>query len=168
MNEGKLFEQDFRKSIPDDVYSLRLADPAIGFNIESSRQRFAPKNPYDMILYKEPRMYCLELKSTKEKSIRFAGDSPMIREHQIKKLTEAAQKGCIAGFVLNFRSIGHTYFLEIDKFHQLIKGIDRHTIRESEIRDSGILIPERKLRSHNRYDLNVLFGIEQISLNLQV
>ena len=166
MNEGKQFEHDFRNSVPDDVYSLRLIDPAIGFDVESSTQRFAPKNPYDLILYKEPWMYCLELKSTKESRISFRGSSSMIREHQIRKLTEAWEKGCRAGFVLNFRSSQNTCYLPIEVFHRLTRATERQSLREDEILEAGTRLPVRRLRIHNRYDLNVLFGLEQIVLTL--
>lgn len=164
MNEGKQFEKDFRDSIPDDVYSLRLVDPAIGFDVEHSVQRFTPRNPYDLILYKKPTMYCLELKSTKGTAISFQGSSPMIKEHQIKKLTEAAGKGCQAGFVLNFRGSQRTYYLPIKEFHRITRVIGKSSLNEDDVRGTGLPLPVRHLKVHNRYDMDILFGLEQIQL----
>ena len=116
MNEGKKFEQNFKKSVPKDVYYLRLNDSSIGFDIENSTQRFALKSPYDCILYSHGRMYCLELKSTNSRSISFNGSSPMIKKHQVESLIFANGFGCISGFILNFRISGNTYFLPIRQF----------------------------------------------------
>ena len=56
MNAGKRFEQDFKASVPADVYYLRLHDSAIGFDIEHSTQRFAIQSPYDVVLCRDSRM----------------------------------------------------------------------------------------------------------------
>lgn len=70
MNQGKLFEKDFEKSIPKDIKLDRLKDPSVSYrynndkNIEDKSVRFAYKNPYDYILYKRPEQICLELKTS--------------------------------------------------------------------------------------------------------
>ena len=77
---------DFKASIPADTYYLRLHDSSIGFDIENSTQRFALlKSPFDCVLYRKGRMYCLELKTTLLSSVSYLGSSPMIKEHQIKE-----------------------------------------------------------------------------------
>lgn len=76
MNEGKRFENNFKKSVPKDAYYLRLHDSSIGFDIENSTQRFALKSPFDCLLYRKGRMYCLELKTVKDGGISYAGSSP--------------------------------------------------------------------------------------------
>lgn len=51
-NAGKVFEDDFKASVPDDVYFVRLHDAALGFDVKHSTQRFSLKSPYDAILCK--------------------------------------------------------------------------------------------------------------------
>lgn len=156
MNEGKRFELNFKKSVPDDVYYLRLPDSSIGFDIENSTQRFALRSPYDCILYREGKMYCLELKSTSNTAVSFAGSNPMIKEHQVKQLINALRYGCEAGFVINFRN-GDTYFLPIDKFVLLTTNIGKKSINESDVSGCSFWIPSTRLRTNYRYDLSILF-----------
>jgi len=61
-NTGKLFEDDFKASVPENTYYVRLHDAAIGFDTKNSKQRFAPKSPYDAILCRAGQMYAIELK----------------------------------------------------------------------------------------------------------
>jgi len=158
MNQGKQFEQDFKKSIPADTYYLRLHDSSIGFDIENSTQRFALKSPFDCILYRQGRLYCLELKSTLFSAISHAGSNPIIKEHQVQELIKAAGYGAIAGFILNFRKTEHTYFLPIAQFEFLRQTLKKKSINEKDLQDYAVLIPQRKLRVNYRYDLSVLWG----------
>jgi recombination protein U len=160
VNEGKKFEENFKKSIPEDVYWKRMNDSSIGFDIENSTQRFAPKSPFDYFLFYKGNLYCLELKSTKDKSISFAGSNPMIKQHQIDELKNAHDKGCIAGFILNFRSSGNTYFMSIRYFLNLSREIKKKSFNEDDLYISPRLIniPSRKLKVNYRYDLNAMLG----------
>ncbi|MDF2608960.1 MAG: Penicillin-binding protein-related factor putative recombinase [Lachnospiraceae bacterium] len=160
MNEGKVFEQNFRKSIPDDVYYQRLHDSSIGFDIENSTQRFALKSPYDYILYYKGNMYCLELKTTKNKAISYAGSSPMIKQHQIDELMKAHDKGCVAGFILNFRDTSNTYFMRIKYFEYLSKMLNKNSFNEKDLQlcPYCIVIPSKKLKVNYRYDLGPMLG----------
>lgn len=160
-NPGKQFEADLKASIPSDVYFLRLTDSAIGFNVAESTQRFAPKSPYDCILYKAPTMYALELKSTISTSLSFKGKSPMIKEHQIKKLGEAASKGVNAGFLINFRKSNNTYYLSIQAFNEITQYgmLGKSSISELDIAQSGkaIKIEQRLKKVNYSYNLSPLF-----------
>lgn len=159
MNTGKIFENNFKKSIPEDVYYLRLHDSSIGFDIENSTQRFALKSPYDCILYTKGKMYCLELKSTKSKAISYAGSSPMIKENQIKELIRASGFGCHAGFILNFRDTNNTYYLPIAQFDFLRNTSSKKSMNEKDIKDISILIPSKKLKVNYRYNLSELIEV---------
>lgn len=161
-NPGKVFENNFKDSVPGDVYYLRLHDSAIGFDTEHSTQRFALKSPFDCIMYKHPQMFALELKSTATSALSFRGKSPNIKQHQINRLREAAARGIKAGFIINFRSSNHTYFLSIGDFD----GITQHqmctksSISELQITQSGrgVLIPQSIKKVNWKYDLSVLFN----------
>ncbi len=83
-NPGKVFEDEFRDSVPKDAYFLRLHDSATGFDVEKSAQRFSPKSPYDCIICREGQMWCFELKSTKGPSIQFKGHTPKLNYHSPK------------------------------------------------------------------------------------
>jgi recombination protein U len=158
MNQGKVFEENFKKSVPEDAYYLRLHDSSIGFDIENSTQRFALKSPYDTILFRKGRMYSLELKSVKDGTISYAGSNPKIKEHQINELIKAARYGIIAGFVLNFRNTENTYFLPIANFDFLRHESNKKSLNENDIKGISIQIPHRKLKVNYRYKLTVLVG----------
>jgi recombination protein U len=142
MNDGKLFENDFKESVPKDTYYFRVKDPAQSFGEGQNNLRFSSPNPFDIILFHEDTMFALELKSTKGTAFSFKGSSPMIKENQIKELTKAAQfKGIIPGFIFNLRkeSGNKTYFLHISDFNKLIASTTKSSINEKDIIDSGAI-----------------------------
>lgn len=156
MNEGKKFEQDIKKSIPDDAYYKRMPDASIGFDIANSPQRFAPKSPFDCLVYKSPHLHIWELKSTNSGRVSFAGSSPMIKKHQIEELTKAAQYDIKSGFLINFRDTGGTYFVPISSFEAFRIMTEKKSVNEKDMDQIGIEIPHRKLKVNYRYDLNIL------------
>lgn len=158
VNEGKKFEQNFKESVPKDVYYKRLPDSSVGFDIENSTQRFALKSPYDCFLYSKGKLYCLELKSVKDGSISYEGSSPKIKEHQIKELVIANSYGCTAGFILNFRNTHNTYFLPIAQFEFLKQGLGKKSFNEKDIAPISVLLPYKKLKVNYRYDLSAMLG----------
>jgi recombination protein U len=158
MNEGKKFEENFKKSVPQDTYYQRLPDSSIGFDIENSSQRFALKSPYDCFLFRGGKMCALELKSVKDGSISYTGSNPKIKKHQIENLIETARYGIISGFVCNFRNTENTYFLPIVQFNYFRLESFKKSFNERDIKDLSIKIPHRKLKVNYRYDLTVLFG----------
>ena len=109
-NPGKLFEEDFKASVPADVYYYRLRDSATGWGGSEGPARFTPSNDYDCILYRAPHLYCLELKSVAGRSIRYDA----LREKQLSGLSRAAGfEETVAGVVVNFRGAGVTAFVPI-------------------------------------------------------
>jgi penicillin-binding protein-related factor A (putative recombinase) len=156
-NFGKRFELDFKNSIPSDTYYLRLHDSALGFDIQNSTQRFSLQSPFDCVLFREGRMYALELKSTCNRLISFSGHTPMIKQHQIDELIKAASFGITAGFVVNFRDTEHTYFLPIAQFEFIRQAIGKKSFNEKDIQGLVVEIPSKKLRVNFRYDLSALW-----------
>lgn len=160
LNPGKQFEEDFKKSVPPDVYYLRLHDSSIGFDIENSTQRFALKSPYDVVLCKNGQMYAIEQKSNKEKSMSFGdGKSARIKTAQVDNLIKAELAGAIAGLVLNFRTYEETYFIKASIFKEFMATCGKKSINIDDSRRIGILLPSRKLKLHSRYDLEPLLQV---------
>ena len=67
MNAGKQFEKDFKASVLDDQFYLRLND-AGGWS-KSVDLRFTPSQLCDCLLFTRGTLYLLELKSHTGKSI---------------------------------------------------------------------------------------------------
>jgi recombination protein U len=158
LNPGKVFEENFKKSIPEDTYYLRLPDSSIGFDIENSTQRFALKSPYDQVLFKKPNMYSLELKSVQSGAISYVGSNPKIKEHQINELIKASKYGIVAGFICNFRDTGNTYFLPINNFELIRSTSAKKSFNEKDLDGISLVIPGRKLKVNYRYNLSILLG----------
>jgi len=183
-NPGKLFEEDFKKSIPKDVYYLRLKDPAQSFNPnEESKLRFSLKNPYDALLFKDILM-CLELKSTSQTSFSFETEaeylkrkedkknkiqvkpnSKMIKYHQLLSLLETLKyKKIISGFIFNIRkenNLDKTYFLYVKEFNKFMNETTKVSINEKDIIQYGAIEVEGNLK-RTRYQYNIEKMIEDI------
>lgn len=158
-NPGKVFEQDFQKSIPKDVYCLRIKDPILRSREESGSYVFGSKNPFDFIIFKTPRMYALELKSTGGTSVSFSGTDPMIKQHQIEALQKAEPYfELVPGFLIEFRRTHTVYFVHINAFMAWSSETQAKSINEKTASMIGRVIPSWKVRTRMHYDLSPLLG----------
>lgn len=161
---GKKFEEDIAKSVPDYVLLHRLPDPPQSFG-GSSKLRFSNKNPFDFILWDSKAMilYALEMKTVQEKSISFERektDEGTIHKHQIDGLNKWNKyDGVICGFVINFRKIEKTIFLDIDNFNKILVLITKKSFTIKDLEDNNIpylVIPQKKKRTRYSYDIEFL------------
>lgn len=147
-NEGKKFEEDFRKSIPESVYYYRLRDGTATYYGGNENLRFQTSNICDCILY-DGDFYMLELKSHKGKSIPFSA----FRDVQVTELATACEYGVKAGFVINMRDVEETYFLPAIVVKEYTLTADRVSIPLEYLRSNGTLIKAEKKRVRWRYDI---------------
>ena len=158
MNVGKIFEQDFKNSVPEGVYYLKLQDPTVSYS-QTQTTRFALKAPYDVVLCKDGQMYALELKSVQTKSLSYGPDkSCRIKEKQAEALCDAARSGAVAGFVLNFRKYDETYFVPAGVFKKHMESSLSKSFSFDDAKRCGIKIPQTKKKTHYRYDVSFLLG----------
>jgi len=162
MNTGKQFESNFKKSVPSYALLYRLPDAAQSFG-NSNSLRFSRKNPFDYIMWDSHKhvLYALELKTVKGKSISFERDkceSKEIHWHQIKGLNDWNKfDGIVCGFIIEFRQIEKTVFIDIASFNNLISSIEKKSFNYQDIIDSGIdysIIPQHKKRTQYIYDID--------------
>lgn len=180
MNPGKVFEDDFRKSIPEGMYCFRVEDKAQSWE---KAAKFTRKNPYDFILFDSAhgKLICAELKSTKAKSMTFdrcaedAKDrSSLIHWHQIDGLSKAAEKdGVLALFVLNFRPNENvmkdaelpqrTYVMRIQDFMRMVDSFEgnKHSFNESDIVSFGAVGVDG-MKKRTRYTWDFVSGIDKL------
>ncbi len=176
-NEGKQFEEDWKKSYgKTSYYYMRLRDGAKW--VQGQGAAFTPENPCDAIQHTMPFLWLLELKTTGSGSISFYpftddGGVPWekpkgkaerdIKTNQIKEIMEAVKtQGVVGGFVLNFRertlkrSINptSTYFLHITDFLEFAKTANKSSINQEDCDSIGILIPQKKKVKHYTYDVS--------------
>lgn len=185
MNEGKIFEHQFKKSLEkQDFYVIRLVDAPSSFGKDSKMVRFSAKNPYDFIAYHFPYLYCLELKSTKGKSLSFqtaeeyeigANKTASIKYHQVKGLLEACRSKANIGdkpfraifplFIFNFREVNETYAISISAFVKYMEeNLTKKSINISTCREIGTLISQKLLRTNYEYDVSILKNENNIKI----
>lgn len=163
---GKQFEDNFKKSVPNYALSYRPPDSAQGFDVGSSNKlRFSRHSPCDLMVFDGTRnlFLTLELK-TFQGSCSFERDKNekgIVHYYQIEKLKEFANyKRVISGLVLDFRSTGNTYFLNINDWDNLISHIEKKSFNEQDLLEyaSPILIEKEKLKVNYRYDVELLLS----------
>lgn len=142
-NSGHIFEQEFKKSIPEGVYCKKLA--VAGSNYRGSG------NEGDFLVYKYPRLYVFELKSHKGKSVPFS----KIRENQLKGLELVRYiPGIESGIIFNLRDLEATYYVPIREVLEYIASGDRKSFPIEWMELKGIRLEQRKART--RYTYNIL------------
>ena len=155
---GKAFEDNFKKSIPDYVLSYRPPDSAQGFDVGASNKlRFSRHSPCDLMIFDGTRnlFLTLELKT-------FQG---IIHHYQIKSLKDFAKyERVVSGLILDFRSTGNTYFLNINQWDEFISHIEKKSFNEKDLLAYAdpILIEKRKLKVNYRYDIESFLKILNI------
>lgn len=147
-NPGKIFEEDFKKSVPEEMLLLRQKD-AGGWG-KSSSTRFTISNICDFVLFTGHRLFMLELKSFKGKSFSITN----VRENQTKGLTHCSGKqGVKSGFILNFRDYNRTFFLSIEEFNQFIRENTRKSIPLEHCEEFCIELRAKRKVTRYRYDI---------------
>lgn len=160
MNAGKIFETDFKNSVPKDCYYLRIKDPAQSFNQDTgSGLRFSLANPFDCILFNKSTLFTLELKSTKGTSLTFWKEGCKgtfnVKKNQIDGLLESSKyEGIVSGLIINFRKTNHTYFIDINNFIKMIEKLEKKSFNEKDVIVNGAyLISQDKKRTRFSYDI---------------
>lgn len=163
-NIGKVFEEQIIKSVPDYVLSYRLPDSAQSFGI-NEKLRFSRKSPFDYLLWDSHKhiLYALEMKTVKGKSISFERSKEESREihyHQIEGLNYwSGFDGIICGFIIEFRQIETTVFIDIKNFNDLIHQVSKKSFNIDDLKNSKlpyVVIPQKKRRTRYIYDIEKL------------
>lgn len=146
-NMGKVFEREFKDSVPPECYLERYKDDTSGF--------YGVSNPADFRLYIYPSLILLELKSHKGKSLPLE----KIRDNQLKGMLRAVEHyGVYGGFLVNFRDLEETYFLSVELVEKFVLTGERKSIPVNYFRENGLLIPQKKKRVLYSYDLKEWLG----------
>ncbi len=150
-NDGKKFEQDFSSSFGKDFWVYRLRDNAASFG-NGTNTRFASSNICDFIIYHDitQTLYLAECKSTKGTSIPYT----MLKENQIKGLTEASEHRVVPCFIFNYRNKNNdTYFMMIDDFNIMYSELPKKSFNPEDLEKYGALkIESSKKRTRYKYN----------------
>lgn len=154
-NEGKLFEQDIKKSVPNTCWMYRLRDNASSFS-GGTNTRFTSSNICDYILFDDitRKLFLIECKSTKNTSMA----TSLVRDTQLCGLTEASKHKLIAGFLINFRNESNdTFFITINKFNSMMQSINKKSFDIVDLSQNGaIKIRNEKKRTRYKYQIQDL------------
>lgn len=159
---GKNFEIQWAKSAPDYALVHRLSDSAQSFG-RSNNVRFSLKNPFDFFVWdsKHHKPYAFELKTVAGKSISFERekeDKGEIHYHQIQGLnTWNKYAGMTCGFIIEFREMELTIFIDIESFNKLMESVGKKSFNIKDLDDYDIpyrVIPQRKIKVNYRYDMD--------------
>ena len=154
MKSGKRFENNFKKSVPSDIFFYRFKDGSSAWG-GNDKVRFQSSNICDCELFDGNRLYLLELKSIKGKSIPFGN----IRENQLKELSEAQKfKNIIAGIVIEFNELERAFFIDIKNVIEFMKTSDRKSIPLDYLEIEGIEIEVTKKRTNCSFNIRKLLS----------
>lgn len=162
-NEGKKFEEDWRKSFEKiNAYFFRIKDSAASFNQGNSS--FTRSNPYDCFALFDGCFFAMELKSTQGTSFSFETESAgrgnkLIKLNQINGLHDVTKyQNAYAGFIFNFRNKNNsTYYLNIKNFINFYNNTNKFSINENDIIEyKGVLIESKLLKVRYRYNIEKL------------
>ena len=151
INSGKKFEQDFKASVPPNVWYYRFRDGTANYSGGTNENvRFQQSNIADCMIFGYEKLFICELKSHKGKSIPFN----CIRENQIEQMQKAAKfDGIIPLMIIHFADIERTFSVHINDFCRLMSASEKKSANIAEIESTGIEIAARKLKVNYRYDL---------------
>lgn len=164
-NEGKIFEQCFQKSIPDNILVKRFNDNAASFG-GSVNTRFSSTNECDYELFdpESRTLYFLELKSSLG-SLTFWRDdfdkgTFQIKKNQILGLQKFNKyENVVCGLIVNFRNTesNDTFFIYIDDFVNYTKELNKKSININDVKQMNPIniecIKKRTNYSYNIEDL---------------
>lgn len=170
MNQGKVFEQNFKKSCEkQNILCIRLNDSSTSFIMEKNA-RFTPQNPCDFITNCNGTMIPIECKSTEYNSfsIQFEKEekNKMIKLHQINSMVQFSLfPEVYPCFIFNFRVKENddsgeeiTYLMHISDFSNFMAETDKKSINKLNIvQYGGIRVEQKKLFKNYSYNLKKAF-----------
>ena len=147
MSLAKNFENLVREQLNeiDNVFVMRLADNMSGFSGQN--------NPSDLIMYKEPTLYFLELKTTKGNTLPFSN----IRDNQFNGIYDAVKKadGIAGGLLVWYYEKDVTLYFPIELVHKR-KAEGNKSLRLDDT--EALAIQGKKKRTYFTYDFSELLG----------
>lgn len=161
---GKHFEEQIKKSVPEDVYYYRCRDEAQSFQRSAL---YSHKNDFDCMMFWDGHLFCFELKSTKGKSCSFETDpsqNAIIHYHQIEGLKKADQyEGIISGFLINWRNddlnTQVTYFIHIRDFTKMVNDIGKKSFNLVDmLKYNAVLLESTILKINYKYNIKKLLN----------
>ena len=117
MEIGKIFEKEFKESIPEHCYYLRLKDGTAAYGQNNDKVRFQAHNICDCIVFGNEYSYFIELKNCNVTSLPFTN----IRETQLEEMSKVNHPKIKTYFVVCFRMKERCFIAEAKKIKEFNK-----------------------------------------------
>lgn len=153
-NQGKIFEQDFKKSIDlnnPDLFYYRFKDGTANWGGSNNPNvRFQHNNISDLMIFYKGNLFILELKSHHGKSLPFS----CIRKNQFEEMYDASFKKKVHPFVIIlFVDINECYAVKMTDIIRLRDENKTKSMSLSFCIQHGLKIDSRKLQTHYRFEV---------------
>lgn len=155
-NQGKIFEEDFRKSLDlnsEDLFYYRFKDSPASFgNATQGNQfiRFTNNNICDCMVFYKSKLFLCELKSHKGKSLPLS----CIREKQLMELSNViGKKNVYPMLIIFFSDIEECYALNMASVNEFLDNFTSKSIPLLFCKEKGFKIDCRKKLTHYAYNV---------------
>lgn len=154
-NQGKRFEYNFKKSVPPRMFCYRFKDGTANFTgTKNENVRFQAHNICDYLVFNGQKLFLIELKAHKGKSLPIN----CIRPTQIEELTKASSyEDVYCGILIYFLDVDRVFWLDIEMVNYFIlSDTERKSIPIAYCEQNGIEVEiERK-------KVNILLKLDKL------
>ena len=161
MNEGKKFEEQFKKSMPDHVWWNRYKDGTKW--MKGDNTHFQVFNIADFEFNDGNYQYIAELKSTAQQSIPFKNIVDFDKKSSVQKFEEMKRATLFdflyPCYIFNFRKNEKTYCIHAKYVIDYIETADRKSIPFDWCVINGIELKGYKMRTNWKYDVKQLLRV---------
>ena len=158
-NLGKKFEDNWRESVPDNVFFYRFRDSSGAWG-GNNQLRFTPSNIADNLLFYNGCLFLNELKSHKGKSIpldKIIGNKT--KEKQIEDLYEANRyNNVFSNLIVFFSDEERCFALDIENFLFFMQDNEGKSIPIEYFEGMAREIKVEKLKTNYRFDIKEWLG----------
>ena len=161
-NKGYILQDNIKKSCEkQDILFYRFKDSPFSF-ANSDKTKFTTNNICDCMIFLANKLLFVELKSTKGKSFSFT-------EHSLRQLSDInkiihnkqglKRFGVYGCFIIEFRELEETYFIQVQDILKYLKENNTKTINiQKYIKNNKFIKVEQKLlRKNYTFDIRKLF-----------
>lgn len=161
-NKGYILQDNIKKSCEkQDILFYRFKDSPFSF-ANSDKTKFTTNNICDCMMFLANKLLFVELKSTKGKSFSFTEHS-LRQLNDINKIIHNKQGlrrfGVYGCFIIEFREIEETYFIQVQDILKYLNENNTKTINiQKYIKNNKFIKIEQKLlRKNYNFDIRKLF-----------
>lgn len=156
MNIGKVFEQEFKSSVPNGYWYYRLRDGTAAYG-GNEKTRFQATNICDCMVMTNKKLFLIELKNTNGVSLPIGN----IKKNQLSGLSVINHSNIEQYFIVCFREKKLCFGIKAQHLNDFIENTERKSIPLQYFLNFGIEIKMTKKKVNYKYDLEEFFNKAQ-------